>query len=185
MATIVETEKFKFNRDEFTKKKTFEFAKDNGFTGKDKEGRDIKKNGADDQWTKADVKKCPVVKDCIKKSKGGKNSDKDFQNKNAAKYFAEQGYDINNYDGERNEDGHIRKMDIVKWEKRKEGLKGIKQFTSGAKELVKEFNDEELLMKVLNEFYTKTPYTTQSMWGKKQVEKSIEKIEIYNKIKNL
>ena len=40
-------------------------------------------------------------------------------------------------------------------------------------------------MKVLKEFYTETPYTTQSMWGKKQVEKSIENIKIYNKIKNL
>ena len=37
-------------------------ARDNGFTGKDKNGRDIEKSGADDQWTKADVVKCPTVK---------------------------------------------------------------------------------------------------------------------------
>ena len=55
MATLAE--KFKFDRDDFTRKKTL--TRDNGFTGKDTKGRDIEKSGADNQWTKADVGKCP------------------------------------------------------------------------------------------------------------------------------
>ena len=63
---------------------------------------------------------------------------------------------------------------ISKKGKTKEGpSKGIKQFTPGAKELVKELI-MKIFMKVLRNLH-RNPYTTQSMWGKKQVEKSIEK----------
>ena len=59
MTTLAE--KFQFDRDDFTRKKTFEFARDNGFTGKDRKGRDIEKSGADNQWTKADYNNTMVM----------------------------------------------------------------------------------------------------------------------------
>ena len=187
MSLLVQTdlgETFQFQPYEFTKRKTFEFARVNGFTGKfiDKDGKKkvIKKNGAEGQWTKLDVKKCPVVKFRTKK----KNTSK-FANKIAEAYFKEKGYKEKDYKGEKNDKNLIRKKDIVEWEKKKvEGE--IQQFTSGAKTVFDEFENSKLLEKVLEEFFSeKDVYTKKARWGKSQVDKSIEYIEIFNRINTL
>ena len=187
MSLLVQTdlgETFQFQPYEFTKRKTFEFARVNGFTGKfiDKDGKKkvIKKNGAEGQWTKLDVKKCPVVKSRTKKQNTSK-----FANKIAEAYFKEKGYKEEDYTGEKNDKNLIRKKDIVEWEK-KSTLGKVNSFTPGALVLVNGFEgNKKLLGKVLKKFFGEKMYTKKSMWGKKQVEKSIEYIEIYNEINKL
>ena len=186
MSALVKTdlgEEFQFQPHEFTKRKTFEFARVNGFTGKfiDKDGKKkvIKKNGAEGQWTKLDVKKCPVVKSRTKKQNTSK-----FANKIAEAYFKEKGYKEEDYTGEKNDKGLIRKKDIVEWEKKSPSGK-VNSFTPGAQALVNGCEDPDLLVKVLKKFFGEKMYTKKSMWGKKQVEKSIEYIEIYNEINKL
>ena len=183
MSSIVKTDlgnPFQFEQYEFTKKKTFEFARDNGFTGKDKNKEVIEKSGVEGQWTKADVKKCIVVKSRTKK----KNTS-GFANKIAEAYFKEQGYSMKEYKGKKNDKGLIRKTDIVEWEKGDTSGK-VNTFTAGAKLIVNGFEgDVKLLVKVLEKFFGDKNYTSKSRWGKKQVEKSIEYLEIYNEIKKL
>ena len=173
-------EEFRFEQLEFTKKKTFEFARDNGFTGKDKDKKVIEKSGKEGQWTKADVKKCPIVKSRTKK----KNTS-GFANKIAEAYFKDKDYKLEDYTGKKNDKGLIRKSDIVEWEKESTSGK-VNTFTGGAKLIVNGFEgDGKLLLKVLEKFFGDKMYTSKSRWGKKQVEKSIEYIEIFNKIKKL
>tara|TARA_Y100000992_G_scaffold155983_1_gene104244 strand:- start:111 stop:665 length:555 start_codon:yes stop_codon:yes gene_type:complete len=183
MSSLVKTDlgkTFQFEQQEFTKKKTFEFARDNGFTGKNGKKEVIEKSGAEGQWTKADVKKCPIVKSRTKP----KNTSK-FANKIAQAYFKEQGYKEEDYTGKKNDKGLIRKSDIVKWEKESTSGK-VNSFTPGALVLVDGFNgNKKLLGKVLKKFFGDKNYTSKSRWGKKQVEKSIEYLEIYNEIKSL
>lgn len=171
--------KFQFEQHEFTKIKTFEFAREHGFTGKDGKKEAIEKTGKEGQWTKADVKKCPVVKSSIKP----KNTRK-FANKIAKAYFEEKGYNIHDYNGKKNDNDLIRKKDIVEWEKGST-LGNVNTFTPGAQVLVNACEESELLVKVLEKYFGDKNYTSKSRWGKKQVEKSIEYIKIYNTIKNL
>ena len=179
MSSLV-VNKFQFEQQEFTKKKTFEFARDNGFTGKDRDKKVIEKTGKEGQWTKADVKKCPVVK-----SRSKPKNTSSFANKIAKTYFEDKDYKLEDYTGKKNDKGLIRKSDIVEWEKESTSGK-VNLFTSGAQHLIDGFDgNRKLLGKVLKEFFGDKNYTSKSRWGKKQVQKSIEYLEIYNKINEL
>jgi len=113
-----------------------------------------------------------------------KNKSK-FANRIAEAYFKEQGYKEEDYTGKKNDKGLIRKKDIVEWEKGDTSGK-VNSFTPGAQLIVNGFDgNRKLLGKVLEKFFGDKNYTSKSRWGKKQVEKSIEYLEIYNEIKNL
>jgi len=112
-----------------------------------------------------------------------KNTSK-FANKIAEAYFKEKSYKEEDYTGKKNDKGLIRKKDIVEWEKKSPSGK-VNSFTPGAQALVNECEESELLVKVLEKFFGDKMYTSKSRWGKKQVQKSIEYLEIYNKINEL